>query len=170
MSNETNMKELMEEIHQATAKQRSANQVDEVRVMKTMINDPSFTVGIYNRNKGYVGQRCPHDEFVKFIGDVTSSISGLEPKHTAELANSYEATKSDASFLVNNAKDFVSTYLQTGRKLPLVQSEDSEAALLLREIESKEKQCPDGSSTVVPSFNKVVCKSRCPKYIGQQHE
>lgn len=165
-----NMEELMKEIHEATKKQRSANKTDEVNVMRTMLNDADFSVAVYDRSKGYIGQRSPREESRKFIANITSSLTGIEYKNATELANEYEFSKKDASFLIENGKDFISTYLTTGRKLPLIQTEDSEAALLLRHIDSKEKQVPDGSTTVIPEFNKVVCKSKCPKYIGQKHD
>lgn len=158
------MQELLTEIREQTKKSKSVNKVDEVRVMRAMLNDPEFTVGIYDKNKGYVGQRCPREEAVKFVGNVAASITGLEVKNATELASEYEFTKRDATFMVENAKDWTSTYISSGRKLPLVQNEDSEAAIFLTEMEAKEKQCPNGSTTTVPAFKKVTCRSKCPKY------
>lgn len=170
MSEQNNMKELMSEIREVTKKKRSVNKSDEINIMKTMLNDPEFSITEYDKNKGYVGKHSPYEESRKFISSIASELTGIESKNAAELANNYQFNKKDATFMVENAKDFVSTYLQTGRKLPIVQSEESEASLLLREIESKEKQVPDGTTTVVPAFSKVICKSKCPKYVGQQHE
>lgn len=168
MSEPTNMNDLLSEIREVTKKSKSVNKVDEVRVMRTMLNDPDFKVGIYDKNKGYVGQRSPREEAVKFIGSAAAVITGLETNNATELASQYEFTNRDATFFVNNAKDYVSTYLSSGRKLPLIQNETSEAALFLDHKEQKEKQCPNGSSTIVPAFDKVVARSKCPKYAGQE--
>lgn len=161
------MKSLMKEIKEVTKKQKAASKADEVRVMRTMINDPDFSISIYDKNKGYIGKRCPREEAVKFATDITCAITGLDAKSASELANGYEFTKKDAIFLIDNCRDFVSTYLETGRKLPMVQSEKAEASLIVRPMESKTKTLPasiGGGSSVVPAYNKIVCKSKSPKY------
>jgi hypothetical protein len=162
---ELTMNELMGEIRETTKKQKSASRVDEIRVMKTMLNDPDFSVSIYDKNKGLIGQRCPHEEAVKFLANTTSAITGLDAKNAAELASKYEFTKKDAIFMVENSRDFVQTYLSTGRKLPIAQTEDTEASLFYRAVPSKEKVVPGAQkTTTIPSFNKVICKSKSPKY------
>ena len=162
------MDELMTEIRSTTQKQCSSSRVDEIRVMKTMLNDPNFSVSIYDKNKGYIGKRCPREEAVKFAGNISAAITGLESRSALELAGNYEFTKRDAVFLVENARDFTRTYLATGRKLPIVQAENAEAALFYKSVSSKEKVVPtsDGGkqTTVVPAYNKVVCRSKSPKY------
>jgi len=160
-----NMEQLMDEIRESTKKQRSSSRVDEIRVMRTMLNDPDFKVSIYDKNKGLIGQRCPREEATKFLASTTASITGLDAKSANELASKYEFTKKDAIFLIDNNRDFTETYLSTGRKLPIVQSEDAEASLISRSVSSKERTVPGSQkTTVVPSYNKVVCKSKCPKY------
>lgn len=170
MEERMTMESLMSEIKEITKKQKSASRVDEIRVMRTMLNDPDFSVSIYDKNKGLIGTRCPREEAVKFAANISASITGLDTKSATELASNYEFTKKDAIFLLENGKDFTQTYLSTGRKLPIVQTEDAEAALLLKHVESKEKAIPssDGTkqTTTVPAFNKVVCKSKSPKYNG----
>lgn len=163
----TTMKALMKEIKEVTQKQKSASRVDEVRVMRTMLNDPNFKVSIYDRNKGLVGTRSPREEAVKFVASTSSAITGLDQTQATELANNYEFTKKDAAFLIENARDFTSTYLETGRKLPIVQSEKTEASLIVRHVEKKTKKIPDnlgGGTAIVPAFDKVISKSKSPKY------
>ena len=163
------MSNLMDEIREVTKKQKASSRVDEVRVMRTMLNDPDFSISIYDKNKGYIGTRCPREEAVKFAGSISSSITGLDSRSANELAKNYEFTKKDAIFLIENGRDFTSTYLSTGRKLPIVQNKTTEASLLLRPIEAKTKTVPSNdnttkNTTVVPAFDKVICKSRSPKY------
>lgn len=175
MENNMKMDELMKEIKEITKNQHSSSKVDEIRVMRAMLNDPDFTVSVYDKNKGYIGTRCPREEALKFVVNTSTAITGLDVKSARELAQNYEFTKRDASFLIENGRDFTQIYLETGRKYPIVQGEDSEAAIFLREVKSKEKSVPDSTtnstkSTIVPGYNKVVCRSRCPKYVKEIKE
>lgn len=162
------MDSLMEEIKETTKKQKSASRVDEVRVMRTMLNDPNYSISIYDKNKGYIGTRCPRQEAVKFAANISSAITGLDNKSATELANMYEFTKKDALFMIENHRDFTQTYLSTGRKLPIIQSEDAEAAVFFKELGEREKSVPDGNgnnkNSVIPAYTKVVCRSKSPKY------
>ena len=157
--------ELLAEIREITKKQKSASKVDEVRVMRSMLNDPDFKVSVYDKNSGLIGTRCPREEAVKFITNVAANLTGLEKKTATAMCNEYEFTKKDAMFMIDMAKDFNQVYLSSGRKLPIVQSADSEAAVFYRSIPRKEKRVPTTDKvTTVPPFNKVICKSKSPKY------
>ena len=46
MENNMKMDELMKEIKEITKNQHSSSKVDEIRVMRAMLNDPDFTVSI----------------------------------------------------------------------------------------------------------------------------
>lgn len=159
------MNDLMNEIKEITKKQQSASKGDEIRIMQTMLNDPEFTTSVYDKTKGLIGTRCPREEAVKFASNLCSTITGLDNKSANELASSYEFTKKDANFLLNNCRDFINTYLSTGRKLPIAQGATVEASLVIRHIEERTKPVPNGSGEVkIPAFDKVVSKSKCPKY------
>jgi len=172
-----NMKELMNEIREVTKKQKAASKVDEIKVMKAMLNDPNYSVSIYDRSKGLIGSRCPREEAVSFIASVSASITGLDSNSAKEIAKDYEFTKKDAIFLIENSKDFINTYLDTGRKLPIIQSETTQAALIKKHVESKEKKVSsvlmgnvnnnkvESGTVTIPAFDKVICKSNCPKYL-----
>lgn len=157
------MESLMNDIRKVTAKQRSSSRTDEVRVMRTMLNDKNFEVAVYDRNKGLVGTRSPREEALKFVADTASAITGIDAKDAKDLAKDYEFSKKDSLFLIENARDFTQTYLSTGRKFPIVQSADAEAALFTKPVAAKEKLTPSGRATV-PAYNKVICRSKSPKY------
>ena len=171
------MKELMAEIKEVTKKQKAVSKVDEIKVMRTMLNDPDYSISIYDKTKGLVGTRCPREEAVAFIASVSSSITGLDSNSAKEIAKDYEFTKKDAIFLIENSKDFIGTYLETGRKLPIVQNETSQAALIMKHVESKDKKVSsilmgnsnnskvESGTVTIPAFDKIVCKSNCPKYL-----
>ena len=162
---EQTMKELMKEIKEVTKKQKSASKVDEIRVMRTMLNDPDFTVSVFDKNKGLIGTRCPREEAVKFASSICTSITGIDSKSANELAANYEFTKKDAIFMIENSRDFTSTYLETGRKYCLVQDKDMQASIFTKPIDSKEKQIPGTDKSItVPSYTKLICRSKNPKY------
>ena len=161
---------MISEIKVQTAKQIAINKVDEVKVMKSMLNDPDFSIGIYDKKMGYVGQRCPHNEAVSFVKNVINNATGLDSKDSMHLAENYEFTNKDANFMLTNMRDFLSVYTGIGRKINIVQNENSEAYLFARNIPAGTKTVPDklnpGSSVkvdVVP-FTKIVSTSKCPKY------
>lgn len=72
------MENLMAEIREVTKKQKASSRVDEIKVMKTMLNDPNFSISVYDKNKGYIGTRCPREEAVKFAANLSSAITGLD--------------------------------------------------------------------------------------------
>ena len=163
-----NMEELISQIQQVTAKQKSQSMSDQLRVQQMLLNDPDYEVGVYDRNKGRIGSRNVHSEAVGFIADVSSTITGLDHNSAKECAEKYHFTKKDANFFLNMAHDFTQVYLQTGRKMNIVQTADSEASIFYRPVEAREKIVPGkgGSKpTVVPGYQKVVARSKAPKYM-----
>jgi hypothetical protein len=169
MGKKSELEELVAEIKKET-KQISINKVDEVRVMRTMLNDPDFSIGVYDKSSGYVGQRCPHEEAVKFVKNIISGSTGLDQKDSKHLAESYEFTKRDANFMLDNMRDFISVYMDTGRKINIMQSAATEACLFTKDVPSSKKSVPDKenpgkSKTIITSpYIKLVSSAKCPKY------
>lgn len=164
-----NMEELMKEIRKST-NQVASSKADEVKVMKCMLNDRNFKVGVYDKNRGYIGQRCPREEAEVFVRNIVSGATGLDNKSSTNLAQNYEFTTRDAGFLVQNIRDFTSTYLSTGRKFPIMQTGATEANIYLRNIDARNKEVPDTTNpgktkTVITSpFVKLISESKCPNY------
>lgn len=148
----------------------AVNRVDEVNIMKAMLNDPQFSLGIYDKNVGYIGQRCPHDEAVQFVKNVVSGATGLDRKESEVLAKNYEFTKRDANYMLTNMRDFITVYTSTGRKINIMQTANTEAYLYTKEQQPTKKQVPDkehpGSSKPITTaaYTKLVSATRCPKY------
>ena len=163
------MEQLITEVKKSTS-QTAINKVDEVRVMRTMLNDPEYTVGVYDRTIGYIGQRSPYEEARKFVKNIVAGATGLDNKDAQLLANNYEFTKKDANFLLGNMRDFLYSYMQTGRKINVMQSATTEASLFTKEISGGIKLVPDkdnpGSTKQVETtgYTKLVSSSKCPKY------
>lgn len=154
-----------------SAKQISINKIDEVKVMKSMLNDKDFKIAVYDKNEGYIGDRCPAEEAKGFISNIIQAATGLDAKDSKHLADEYEFTKKDAVYLVNNAKDFMEVYMRTGRKLNIIQNGEGEASIYAREIPASTKNIPakPGSPEIkeikTPAYTKIVSISRSPKYL-----
>ncbi len=151
-------------------KQIAINKVDEVKVMRSMLNDPDFSIGVYDRTQGYVGQKCPHDEAIKFVKNIVQDATGLDSKDSQHLADQYKFTNRDANFLLSNMRDFLYVYTGTGRKINVMQSADTEAALFIKNVDSTEKCIPDKDhpgktkKVTTSSYTKLVSSSKCPRY------
>ena len=164
------LEELVNEIKKSTS-QVAINKVDEVRVMKSMLNDPDYSIGVYDKTVGYVGQKCPHDEAVKFVKNIISGTTGLDSKDSLHLAENYEFTNRDANYLIGNMRDFLYVYTSTGRKINIIQNDKTEANLYARNIPAGTKTVPDkdneGKTKEVPTspYIKLVSQSKRPKYL-----
>ena len=172
MNNESGKSELEQLVSEIKnqVKTRSINRVDEVLVMRSMLNDKNFTLGIYDKNQGYIGQRCPHNEAVGFVKNIISGATGLDRKDSAVLAENYEFTKKDSNFLLTNMRDFLSVYTSTGRKINIMQNANTEACLFTKQVKATNKQIPDkdnpgtSKSVTTTPYTKLVSTTKCPKY------
>lgn len=160
---------LVNEIKKST-NQIAINKVDEIRVMKCMLNDKDFSLGVYDKNLGYIGERSPHEEAVNFVKNVISGATGLDGRDSRHLAENYEFTKRDAGFLIDNMRDFIQVYTGTGRKINIMQTAATEACLYTKPIEAGKKSVPDKENpgkikeiTTSP-YIKLVSVTKCPKY------
>ena len=163
---------MINEIKEAT-NQIAINKVDEIRVMRCMLNDPDFRLGVYDRNFGYVGDKCPHDDAVNFAKNIIAGSTGLDGRESKHLAENYEFTKRDASFLLENMRDFLQVYTSTGRKINIMQTAETEACLYTKPVTAGNKSVPDkerpGKTKQITTspYVKLVSITKCPKY-GEQ--
>lgn len=152
----------------ANVSQRSASRKDEITVMKAMMNDSDFSVDVYEKD-GKVGEYYPAREIRKMVANVMASTTRIPNKEAAELVDSYEFTKSDAAALVGASKEFVNTYLHTGRKLPLGGRETSNIELMWKEVAKRTAGIPskDGSraETIIPAHGGIKASCPCPKWV-----
>lgn len=139
---DTSTDELIKSIIEKT-NQTAINKTDEVELMQCMLNDKDFKVAIYDRNKGYLGSRSPRCDAISIAVDTLAGATGMSTVEAYALTEDYEFTKRDASRFINIGKDFISTYLQTGRKMNLVSEPRCEATVNLRYVEEHDKNVPD---------------------------
>lgn len=126
-----------------TTTQTSVNKIDEVKVMQCMLNDKDFKIAIYDRSKGYVGSRSPRDNAISLAVDTLSGVTGMSAKEARLLVEDYEFTKKDAQRFVDISKDFIGTYMQSGRKIGIVNDARSDITIGLKYVEEHDKSVPD---------------------------
>lgn len=132
--------ELIEEI-KSGVKQKIASNKDEIKVMQTMLNDKEYAVGVYSK-EGQVGEYCPSADARSMIASVMASAAKISKAEAATLAEDHEFSKAEAETFVNVSKQFVMTYCETGRKLPLGKREGTNFALYTEEEPEKYSSYP----------------------------
>lgn len=171
-----NVNELVEEIKSGLS-QRSASRKDEVAVMQAMLNDPTYEVTTYAK-EGPVGTYNPCKDFRSMCSSIISSAARVPASEAETMMDSYTVKKAEATSMVNVSKEFVNTFLHTGRKLPLGGRERSDISLSLKEVPETIRPCPhkvgineDGSSrysrnpTTVGAHEAIRVHAPCPSWV-----
>ncbi len=150
--------------------QCSSSKKDEITVMQAMMNDTNFSVDVYSKG-GKVDEYYPSRELRKMVTNVVASTTHIPVKEATELVNSYEFTRVDAAAMVNASKEFVNTYLQTGRKLPLGGRKNSDIELMWKNIEDRTTEIPIKSetgerlNTFIPAHGGIKAINPCPEWL-----
>lgn len=168
--------ELVNEIKTNLTQTSSSNR-DEERVMRAMLNDREYKVGVYTK-EGMVGEYCPAEDVRSMLTTVIANTVKISQEEAKSLADNHEFKKSESQTMVNLSKEFVNSYLQTGRKLPLGGREKSDVSLSRKEIPDSIVTYPkrvgvnaDGSvkyengKAEVKAHESVRVHSSCPKWI-----
>ena len=128
------VKEVIENINNSRT-QVSACAKDETRVMMAMLNDPTYKVDVYGRN-GVEGEYCPYEEARTMVANIIKDTTKINKNEATELANQYEFDKQNAVIMTGLSKEFINTYIQCGRKLPLGGRVDSNISIS-RKVKAK---------------------------------
>lgn len=176
MNNEnTTVNELIKGIKE-NLKQSSTSAKDEMKIMRAMLNDDSFSVTYY-LNSGDTEQHCPAQEFRGMISNIVSDVANIPKSEAEKLTESYECKKSDAETMITLSKDFINTTLRSGRKIKLGGTEQSDISIKLKEHPATVKSYPiktvndDGSVSYVkkekqiPAHEGLIASSPCPKWV-----
>ena len=168
--------ELLKDIKENLS-QKSSSQKDEVRVMQSMLNDKEYTVGIYGK-EGKEGDYTPAEEYRKMISNVISSTTKITKEEAAQLADKYEASKSDANVMVGISKEFINTYLDTGRKISMGGREQSNISLIGKDVEATVSRYPkkvgvdengngiyENAEKQVPAHKSARAIAPCPVWV-----
>lgn len=170
------VKEVMNEIMKDLS-QVAASKKDEVVVMQAMLNDTTYKVGVYGKG-GKIGEYSPSDDARSMISSVICSTTKIGKEESNKLATEHIFSKPEASSLVNISKEFINTYVQTGRKLPLGAREESNVSLSKKEVKSAIKSYPkqvgvdsEGKGIYerplveVKGYKSLKVHGSCPKYL-----
>ena len=153
-----------------TISQRSASRKDEQRVMMSLLNDKAYKVDVYSA-MGKVDEYCPSSDARKLVHSVLVNGAHLPSAEASAIADSYEFTKSETNAIIGISKEFINTYVRTGRKLPIGGREDMNVSLSLKEISEQKKKLPINSlnskeSTVtIPKHATIKSQGGCPVWI-----
>lgn len=170
--------DLIKEIND-TRTQVSASAKDEVKVMRTMLNDKDFKVDIYGPS-GVEGQYCPYEEARILVTGIIKDTTKISSAEAMELANNYEFGRQESNIMVGLSKEFVNTYLETGRKLPLGGRADSDISIAKKIREERSGNFPvkvgvndDGTDkyeipaeeNIIPAHGTLKVFSSCPPWL-----
>ncbi len=131
---------LVKEIREGLS-QTSSSQKDEVRVMRTMLNDRDYKVDVYAK-EGKTGQYCPADDARALAASIIASTAKIPAAEAVKLADSHEFSKTEATLMIDISKEYVNTFLQTGRKLPLGAREKSNVSLAIKDVDAATRTYP----------------------------
>ena len=171
------VKEVINDINN-TRTQESASTKDEIRVMRAMLNDPTFKVDVYGRS-GIEGQYCPYEESRTLITNIIKDTTKMSTKEAAELSSNYEFGKQESVIMVGLSKEFINTYMETGRKLPLGGRATSNISIAKKTKEARPNNFPvkvgvndDGTdkyetrdSGIIPAHGSLRVYSSCPAWL-----
>lgn len=160
-----NVRELVSEI-KGGLKQANSSIKDETRVMQAMLNDKEFKVATYDSN-GVNGSYCPAEDARKMAASVISSTTKISKSEAEVLADAHKFTSSEASSMVGISKEFVNTYVQTGRRLPLGARETSNIKLELKHKPEAVVSVPNDKDrkVTIPAHDTLRVHGSCPSYL-----
>ena len=166
---------LIKEIKEGLSQVNSSHK-DEILVMQAMLNDPDYEVTMYGKN-GPTGTYNPCKDFRGMCSSIIASTTKIPTEEAKTLMDGYTVKKGEADTMVNVSKEFVNTFLHTGRKLPLGGRENSDVSLCLKEVPETVRACPrrvgvngDGSSqysrvpTTIAAHEAIRVHAPCPSW------
>lgn len=175
-----NLKEILSVI-KSNVKQHSASTKDEISIMQGMINDRHYAVEVFDKQGSTNQFYYPAQEFRGMITDVVANTTKITKEEASSLIEDYDFKRSQAKALVGLSKEFINTYLDTGRKLKLGGREDSNVSLVKKEYIAGKRRYPsrigvnqDGQAIVEPkeiwvdSYSGIKASSPCPSWIRKE--
>lgn len=170
-----NVKELQKSIKE-NLKQVASSTKDEVIVMQALLNDVEYKVDIYGPD-GKEGEYMPAVDIRDMFSDVISSTTKITKDEAEVLMGKYTFKKSDAVSMVNFSKEYVNTYIDTGRKLPLGGRATSDVAISRKHIEAGVRTYPSKvaeengkgvyqkGEIFVKSHDSIKVHAGCPEWV-----
>nr|DAK74432.1 MAG TPA: hypothetical protein [Caudoviricetes sp.] len=161
----SNVENLVKQIN-ASLNRVSSSGKDEVDVMRAMMNDTKYHVTLYPAKEEY----NPSSSLRGMCANIISSTTNISKNEAKDLVQNYEFTKSDAETMVEFSKEYITTYMKTGRKLPLGGREKSNVILQPKHVKSREINIPksDGvkadKKIKTPEYEGIKVSNKIPKW------
>lgn len=164
---------------EVTAINATSSQKDEIRIMKEMLNDKEYEVGVYT-NKGKVDTYNPSKDARDMIANILTNGTKIKMAEAEEIASNYVFSSKEAKSMVSLSKEFINTYLQSGRALNLGGRETFNTKLKMIHVDEKEKTRPaldketfektgekiyEKVNYNIPEHNSIKAKSSCPNWL-----
>jgi hypothetical protein len=174
-SNQRNVKATIDKIKSERSVYTTSSQKDEISVMRAMLNDKSYNIDLYG-SKGCDRLYNMALETKDMISKVVSNQCNISLDQAKRMVDGYEFDNEDAKTMISASKNFVTTYLKTGRKLAFDATRDTEIALSQKHVPEHTVFHPvkinhsDGSSetvireTKVSAYEQVKAYSKCPTW------
>ena len=156
--------------------QKGSSKKDEARVMKAMLSDTSYRVGVYGKD-GLESEYCPAEDYKNMCAEIIADATRISTAEATKLIEKRDASKNESEAMVRLSKEFINTYITTDRKLPLGPREHSDISLIRKEVPETTKSYPrkvgvneDGTNryskvpTTVPAHITIKVQSGCPTY------
>lgn len=170
------VKELIKEIHSVIT-QTTGSKKDEVRVMRAMMNDDTYKVDLYDKS-GKIGTYCPAESARTMAASIISGATKISVNEAEALAKNYEFKRAEAEAMVDMSKEFINTYMHTGRKLPLGGRTKSDVSLSIKNIDAGTRPFPKVTGVdakgnkiygrglaKVGSYESIKVYSPCPSWV-----
>ena len=136
---------------------------------------------VYDKN-GVSGSYCPYEESRIMLSSIIKDTTKINSAEASELAYNYEFGKKESTIMVGISKEFVNTYIETGRKLPLGGREKSNISLAKKVKPAKANTYPkkvgvnaDGTDKyetvnegMIPEHNSIRVFGSCPSWVKQK--
>lgn len=163
---------------QTNLSQKSSSQKDEVRVMQAMINDKEYSVDVYGKD-GKTGETySPSADARAMISSVITATTKVSKDEASVLAEDHEFSRAEATSFVGISKEFVGSYLETGRKLSLGGRENSNISLIGKVVPESVSRYPkkvgvddtgrgiyENAEKKVPAHTSARAIAPCPSWV-----
>lgn len=165
------VKELIADIKENLS-QKGASRQDEISVMQSMLSDPDYEVAMWGKN-GIKGMYNPCKDFRSMGASMLVNTTKITQHEANALMENYVPSRKEAESMVNISKEYVNTYLQTDRKLPLGGREKSDISLQLRHAPAAERSYPSKDekgnfmkgTKIIGAHDTIKVKAPCPSWV-----
>lgn len=125
-------------------------------VMRNMLNDPNFKVGVYKEGVGQIDQISMYETSRNLAASIISNAANINKDEAKHLADNYNFNKNEANDFIAISKEFINSYITTGNKINFGAREDINVGICLKHVEEKERVIPPGGVGNNTDKDKVI--------------